>query len=321
MPCFEKEVRESFESRSKILNTLLTVVSGKPCGREYRAVIKNPWLLIAWKLGLIFSLAFFVFWSVFVGGLIGNLLALYFAIFLCGQFRELQVCFMHHCIHQKFFSQRLGNDALADVICGLIFVQNRQEYSRDHLGHHDKVVFTTSEDEDAKTLFLLGFVPGRSKKYYFTLLLFQLFNPLFHGSFLKARFASVIRSKSVVTYIASVLSLTGHLTVLMWDTKFGFFAITLPLLILFNFSALLQFLTEHLWLVSANPPKSLTAYAERCWGRFCGAKKSSGVFPSICWLGHLLLVALPTRFGCWVGDLPAHDWHHLSGFLGKRNFS
>ena len=33
----------------------------------------------------------------------------------------------------------------------------------------------------------------------------------------------------------------------------------------------------------------------------------------------MLLVALPTRFGCWVGDLPAHDWHHLSGFLRKKN--
>ena len=54
---------------------------------------------------------------------------------------------------------------------------------------------------------------------------------------------------------------------------------------------------------------------------FAVQKKSSGVFPSIYWLGHLLLVALPTRFGCWVGDLPAHDWHHLSGFLGTRNFS
>ncbi|WP_438997672.1 hypothetical protein, partial [Candidatus Puniceispirillum sp.] len=90
---FEKGVRESFESKSRILNTLLTIVSGKPSGNEYKIAIKNPWLLIIWKIGLIFALAFFVFSSVLIGGMVANLLALYFSIFLCGQFREMQVCF------------------------------------------------------------------------------------------------------------------------------------------------------------------------------------------------------------------------------------
>lgn len=319
MSNFEEGIRESFTSKSRILNTLLTVVTGKPCGNEYRAVIRNPWLLIAWKLGVIFALVFSVFWSVFVGGVTGNLLALYFSIFLCGQFRELQVCFMHHCIHHKFVRHRRYNEVFADIICGLIFVQNRREYSHDHLGHHDKAVFTTAKDADANTLLSLGFVPGRSKKYYFGLLLSQFFGPRFHYDFLVARFTSVLRSKSTVTYVFAVLSLGSQFAILAWDAKFGFFALILPLFLLFNISALLQFLTEHLWLVSVEPPKSLTVYAERCWGRFCGTRRYSGFFPSIYWLGHMLLIALPTRFGCWVGDLPSHDWHHLSGFLGKKN--
>ena len=86
----------------------------------------------------------------------------------------------------------------------------------------------------------------------------------------------------------------------------------------------MQFLTEHLWLLSEMAPTNKDAYAERCVGRFCGEPvpgatgKAASVVAWAGWWLRTLFVHLPTRLGIIVGDLPAHDWHHLCGFVKQH---
>lgn len=101
-------------------------------------------------------------------------------------------------------------------------------------------------------------------------------------------------------------------------------ALWLPLTVLYQISALLQFVTEHVWLVGEAPGADARAYAERCHGRFCGERvpgtdgTPSSVRLWMAWWGRTLFVHLPTRMAVLVGDLPALDWHHLVTALGHN---
>ena len=88
-------------------------------------------------------------------------------------------------------------------------------------------------------------------------------------------------------------------------------------------SALLQFASEHRWLLNQKGPgRDPDKYAERSQGRFCGEALPSPDLPGphrfislAGWATRLLLIHAPVRFGVLVGDLPAHDWHHVVGLL------
>jgi hypothetical protein len=98
--------------------------------------------------------------------------------------------------------------------------------------------------------------------------------------------------------------------------------ILMPMGPLYHVSALLQFLTEHRWLVTNDGPREKNDYAARCVGRF--ALIPPPVFgltslPAISawtWWTLRMVAELLVRVGVWVGDLPAHDHHHLAGHVG-----
>jgi len=315
---FSTGVRETFATKSKLINSLLTYISGKPSSNEFKFYLSNPYGIFCANLLAILVLIVMLYGVTTWSNILAHPLAFYFSILLAGRYRAFQVCHMHHCIHRNFFRKPVFDNIYADIICGLIFVQNRSDYSESHLGHHDRKIFTTELDADAVLLLELGFVPGKSKEFYYRHLICCFFDPLFHYSFIKARISTVWNSGSVVSLVTAFISAFGMALAVLYDLELALYTVIIPLFFLYNLSALLQFITEHLWLVTDDPPLAIHEYSKRCWGRFSGMSRRPGLFGTAYWLCHLVIIAIPTRFGVWVGDLPVHDWHHLAGFNGTN---
>ena len=147
-------------------------------------------------------------------------------------------------------------------------------------------------------------------------------SPRYHGYFLISRLRSNLVTRPLQWRLVSAAWLV--VLVFVMPSAFGALAvgltIWLPLVLGYQASALLQFLTEHLWLLSEHAPEQADEYAQRCFGRFCGeALPAKGrVFGWAGWWFRTVLVHIPVRFGVLVGDLPAHDWHHLCGFVRQN---
>jgi hypothetical protein len=244
-----------------------------------------------------------------------------------GQMRKLQVQIGHHCVHQVFFRNRPWlNKELLELISSLLLVQSANEYRREHLGHHSRALFTTSQDADAALLLQLGFRPGLSVTAYWRLLWLTLVSPRFHATFLSARMRSALgKQRPLAWRIATGLWVT--ILVIGLPALIGvaptLLAIWMPLTVLYQCSALLQFLTEHAWLISEKAPQGQFDYARRCWGRFLGERcPEPGLslmhrtYAWSRWWVRMLFVHASVRMSCLVGDLPAHDWHHLCSYLG-----
>jgi hypothetical protein len=99
-------------------------------------------------------------------------------------------------------------------------------------------------------------------------------------------------------------------------------AIWLPFTALYQMSALIQFATEHVWMTSGAPDSHAQAYAQRCHGRFCGEQvpgagsTQASLRAWLTWWTRTICIHIPTRVAVLVGDLPAHDWHHLVAAVG-----
>lgn len=241
-------------------------------------------------------------------------------IFCTGLLRKIQVVFAHHCVHRTFFvGNPVANDIMLELLTTLTLVQNGVEYRRDHLGHHNRELFTTKDDADAALLYKLGFLPGLKKSALWKRLFLVLFSPQLHWIFLKSRFQSNFVNRSLpgrIVAISWAVAITIGLSLLVpwWQLAL---VIWLPLFVLYNASALIQFITEHAWMLSAKAPAGIEAYADRCWGRFFGdpcpinVRGVKAIYQWAHWLVKMVFVHVPVRFACFVGDLPAHDWHHL----------
>lgn len=312
VPVFESGVREKFSLRYPFLDYVVTLIVGKALpGQSYN----RQWSAVATLLGLGALIVLMILVAQLDNWYLKAPLFLYLGILICGVFRLLQVVYMHHCIHNAVFKSVRKNEIFADIISGMILVQCRQAYKHDHLKHHRLSYFTTAQDSDAAALLSFGFLPGRSEGYYWRLLLSTLFDPRFHARFLWSRFKSSVVAGGWLTKATAAISAISILVGIWVNFTLTFFLVLLPLLYFYHISALLQFLTEHQWLVTRLPCNNRKEYRKRCWARFTGARRGEGVSGWCRWGVGLIVFAIPVRFGCWVGDLPVHDWHHLCGDL------
>lgn len=247
-----------------------------------------------------------------------------FALYLTGRLRKAQVVYGHHAIHGTLFRQHSQANALAARLLTIAaLAQNDAEYKREHLDHHRRTIFTTLSDADASLLYTFGLRPGLPFNTLRRSLLITLISPRYHLWFLRARLLSNLRRPPQER--ALTLAWLTVVCVIV-PTHFGVaaaaLALWLPLTVLYQMSALLQFVTEHVWLVGEAPGADARAYLERCHGRFCGERVpgTGGTLSSasawMTWWCRTLFVHLPTRMAVLVGDLPAHDWHHLVAALG-----
>jgi len=328
---FQQGVRESMRRLPRMLQPLVTWVTGKPLDESKARliipsavdVVVSPLLAISviYLLIICAQLSAAIAWP-----LIGVLWLL-----LVGVLRKMQVTHLHHAIHNRLFDKSSLNKIYARIIPSVILVQNCVEYKREHLEHHNASIFTTSKDADAAFLAGLGFLPGRNRGELWQNLWITVLSPAFHVLFLRARLKSVlVRSKGHERVLAWMMVGVHLLLGTLLGLKVYLIAVFIPMALLYHVSALLQFLTEHAWDVTGSAPSDWDTYAARCWGRFCGdaypTRAGKGLtavvrhaFEVTMWSIRMLLVHLPVRLACLVSDLPAHDWHHLAHRAGQSS--
>ena len=256
--------------------------------------------------------------------LAGYALTPVFALYLTGALRKMQVVYGHHAIHGTLFKQRSkANAYAARALTIFALSQNEVEYEQDHLDHHRRTIFTTLHDADAALLYACGVRPGKSLDELNRALLFTLVSPRYHLWFLKARLISNLRRPTLERAIAFVwMTLIFVALPMQYGLVTACLALWLPLTVLYQMSALLQFATEHVWLTGEAPGANAQAYAQRCHGRFSGERVpgADGTPVSmrtwLAWWTRTLCLHVPTRMAVLVGDLPAHDWHHLVAAVG-----
>lgn len=323
---FREGVRESMARLPGWMQPILTWITGKPLPGEQPLMQLNPLTDLVLTVTLLVAGISAQLYVLTHSVLAGLLLMPAGWILSTGLLRKIQVVFGHHCVHRHFVSGgAAANDWVLNVLTTLTLVQSGPEYRRDHLGHHNRALFTTREDADAALLHQLGFVPGRSRAALWRSFFLKLGSVSLHLTFLRARLRSNFISRPLVWRLASML--WASLITVGLGVALGWWQVALiiwvPVFLLYNVSALIQFITEHAW-VMGGPTLDTTAYAERCWGRFLGERCPSvgagnlrDMAQWLKWGGRMFFVHAPARLGCFVGDLPAHDWHHLCSLVRR----
>lgn len=324
--CNKIGVRESYLRFPLWSQPAWTWLSGKPLSGEQPLLRPHPLLMMICTLSLL-MVAVLIHLLLLEKGVsvswAGFWLTPIFAMIVTGALRKIQVVYIHYCAHGTFIRNRQKlNQFIGNVLVTITFVQDLAEYKQEHFEHHKRTIFTTLRDADAALLYRFGLRPGRTIRQLYLVLAWVLVSPVYHVYFLAARLRSNLLARRFFWRLVSVL----WLVILIWvlPSQFGIsnvaLAIWLPMVWGYQASALLQFLTEHVWLVSEEGPTKDESYSQRCIGRFCGEPlPENGTFVSwIAWWLRTLLLHIPLRLSVLVGDLPAHDWHHLCGLVGHR---
>lgn len=329
---FESGARESMRGLPGVAQPILTWVTGKPLeATERRFVLPRSLdVIVTFALSVVIVVALVLLASKNTVGAWALIVVSW--LILVGLLRKMQVTHLHHAIHNRLFSHTLLNRLYARVLPSLIFVQNGEEYRKEHLEHHNANIFTTERDADAAFLAKLGFIPGRERNELWMNLWMTIASPVFHFVFARARLESVfLRNKPAETLVALGMAASHVALIMVSGWQAYVIAVFVPMFLIYHVSALLQFLTEHAWNVAGESVGDWSGYADRCWGRFCGetfplrAHDSnwrgylSYVIRVSGWGARMLLLHLPVRMACLVSDLPAHDWHHLAHIAGQSS--
>lgn len=293
----------------KIIQPLLTYITGKAIFNSSDNIIKNPIYLFIINIMYLILLSYL---SIYIIDANFNIWYIFLPIILIkitGILRLIHVVFGHYCIHNAFFHKKNLNKIMLEICTIIPIVQNANTYKNDHLNHHSKIIFATEKDADAIFVKELGFKKGMKKQELWFLFIKTLLSPLFHIKMFIIRIKSSLSCKSIFWKIISVTWIMIVLLYPAYSNLSNLYILWIPIFILYNISMLMQFITEHGWFGN----KSLT-YDELSWGRFCGSRyyKSSNYSKKLSWWLIMIFYHLPIRVGCLVGDLPVHDWHHFA---------
>jgi fatty acid desaturase len=320
---------DAFQRLPMWAQPVITAVSCKPTKEELivqeadpvERVIQKMMQLTVSTAAVAAATATFSVWSIPVAAIA--------ALFAVGALRDFQLSSGHEASHQTFFTnaqkKKIGpnwrklNEFFLELSTTVSFSANGKDYRGEHGPHHDKNVFMTPDDPDAKLLLLLGFKPGMSMRQLWRHFFKTALSPSYHGQYMWARFRSnVITAKgwrrvAGIAWISTLIGLVGVLP--FWSWFFAIFMVWGPL---WQVSALMQFCSEHPWLSHDGAVQTREAYAEGCHARFSwlplpsmaltGLDKAKAWFK---WSARMLFVELPVRIAVVPNTLAAHDAHHL----------
>lgn len=232
-----------------------------------------------------------------------------------GALRALYIVTGHFAAHGSFSDHETGNAIVGELASTLTLTLDHETYERHHAVFHHSKRLGTPEDPDTKLVGGLGFVPGVALEVLRRRLAWTLISPRFHASFTWGRLAANLRDTRGWRRLSAwglhglILGLgfgAGH----GWGLVFGWL---IPLVPLYNASALLQFISEHRWFrVRAAEESAREHQAKLTFGRFLGDPAPEGGAEAwAMWWLRLAFLHLPARVAVLVGDLPQHDLHHL----------
>lgn len=244
-------------------------------------------------------------------------------LLVVGGARRLQVELNHYAVHNRVFAGKKANRWLVEIVSTLLCIQDYEGYHTDHvLGHHNPHIFCGPNDPDWVFLKSLGLRPGMSRRQCWRWLLKTCFSPRFHALFLSSRLKANFLSKHIYRRVMSVCWWTMAIALTLWFDVVGPVLLLwiLPITFLYHISALLQFTSEHKWASPFVPGESSRQRQARLsHSRYCltplperELHRSGWTYAGslVSWAFIVLLVDIPARVACIVGELPVHDRHH-----------
>lgn len=316
------ELRQQYAERFPAwTQQCITRISGKPAsGQQAPRSVLGPWGNTAVTIGQWPASVALGCVGYAVSPVLGVLLTPVCWLLALNSLRRLQVVSAHHAVHREIAATHRANYLIQAVVSALSLVHNWEDYFADHVrGHHSRKVFTTAVDPDAAFLLRLGLQPGLPPAELAARLRRCVVSPRFHWLFLHARLHTNFVTAPWHRRLLALLSVAAAgsvFAVVPWPV--AVLVVVLPLFPLYHVSGLLQFVSEHDWLLTTGPATGPEDYARRTRGRFCLLPLPDRAGPRgrrlgqwLGWTARVLVVVLPSRYGVLVGDLPAHDLHHL----------
>lgn len=234
-----------------------------------------------------------------------------------GATRVLVSTIVHQCIHNRFAPNDAVTRVIAEAITVLTLTKSAKIYWTEHAQlHHRRGVFTTERDPSAQFLLECGFAKGLRISESWRVLIVNCISPIFHLRFFFGRIGGNLLGDVTPFRRMSFVGSWGALVLIVCQfmspssiTLWFLGAYAIPVIVLYQISVLLEFVSEHAWLAAASINDS-------SWGRFCGSRVPSPtgrwMFDTLQWLkwsagvaGHLVI-----RISVLPGDLPQHDFHH-----------
>ena len=319
---FRKNVRASMACLPAWMQPSLTYVTGKPLPHQKPMLILHPVLHTVFATVGFLAMAGAEMTLLHIHPGLGIVLLAPYWIAMTGYVRRFQVVYAHHASHLALSRSRMINRVLSDILTTIPLIQNGYDYKRDHLSHHKRRDFSTRRDFAAMFLLKAGFRPSAPTKESWRTFWKAVISPKFHFGFFYERLRSNLLAPSLyrilmaliwILFLAFICFLVGGWVFVL--------CVVVPIGPLYQVSTLLNTITEHGWLGSEDGPANMEEYAARCWARFCGEPcpnpGSVGFRKWYLWSRwwiRSILIHIPTRIAVFVGDTPAHDWHHLAGY-------
>ncbi len=234
------------------------------------------------------------------------------ALQVAGGHRWLYIVAGHFAAHRSFGGD---NKLVGEIVSTVTLTLPHALYERLHAIFHHSARLGGPKDPDTKLIAAQGLLPGTPLNTLRLRVFLTIFSPKFHTMMLWDRMKTNLTAASPWRRLAAVGFHSGLLGLAavtgLWEAYF--FAWIVPLTVLYNTSAFLQFLCEHRWFRKRGPDESMRAHqAKLTFGRFPGDALPQDGGPNwVLWILRLVFLHIPTRLVVLVGDLSQHDWHHM----------
>ena len=236
--------------------------------------------------------------------------------------RTMILVIAHQCIHGQFSGDHKRDENIGELVTLLAVSQNALGFKIDHFQtHHKRATFATLDDPPVKSLIDFGFLPGLGKRELWLRAFSIVISPGFYLKGLGRRVRSNLFSESKWRRYAFAAYAAFWVSIPFWlpnGLSVLLLAFGVPIIVLFQISALLDNLGEHAWLTPRDPRgESRHYHVSATWARFCGRPLPDRSLTTlvkpvawITWVAAMTLYHLPARLLVVVGDLPNHDYHH-----------
>lgn len=313
-----QHVRETYQVFPKLTQPFWTWLTGKPLNDEQPVFIPSVWLYLA------ISVSIFAFGAIFGIVSLSNSQVSVFWLFLTIPATVLGARLMvltiaHQCAHLMFCKSKSLNEIVHDVLTTLVCSQNYDSYRYDHFHvHHGIKTFGTFDDPVLSFIRRLGFLENMSKKRLWAQLIWTCVSPKFHGQYILNRLRYNFLSGRIQRRVFAVFWWGGHIVVFLAFPSYlvpALIAYIIPITVLYNISAFLELICEHVWMRPIGGAMGRERITELSWGRFCGdpvPRKGDGPTKWIRWTLRMTLYHFPCRVLVLTGDAPQHDFHHFS---------
>lgn len=308
------------------LQPLLTWLTSKALPGQQPLFRHTPRTQILTGFGMLVSGLLLSTLLVKAGGL-ALLLLLFPWILLVAGARYLQTNILHQASHSRLTGNPRLDRWLGDLISITVLIPSFAQYKAAHMPHHTPGTFATIEDSDFRFFRKLGFEPSLAMPLLWRRFWLALFGPSAHLTYLRVRLRSNLVKAGLLHAAATVFFHVGLAFALVHFAGWSAYLLAwlLPITVLFQISAILQYLTEHRWLLVRRPEESMMVYLNQLTiARFTGERPpqaSAGSLPGLLrwagWWFRMLTYHLFARTFIVQGPLGVHDFHHREPLNGN----